>query len=314
MIRKEILYRYLSICLSLGLFIFTFCSNDSSITEPTVEFDYLGQTPPGLTPQPFAHSIFRNFALHSSPAFSNDGNEVFWSAFDMSSPGSYKLRLFYMKKENGIWKDPTKATFLLNGVGDSPIFSPDGNKLFFLSGAPTSQNPNNTKENLYYSNKTENGWSEPVMLGQEFDSYIFHWQVAIANNGNLYFSGDKLENTNKVERDIYLAHLVDGEYENFTNLGDSVNVTGEIESTPWVSPDDSFIIVSRGGDNEFSEMYISFKKSDGTWSKAKKMVGVNSEYHDLNPIITPDKKYLIYTSESDGWPYWIDASVIERFK
>ncbi len=141
MVKIKYMNRYLLICLTIGLFNFTTCSNDDS---STVSIDYLGQTPPGLTPQPFAHHIFSNYALHSSPAFSHDGNEVYWSAFDMSSLG-YKPRIWYMKKENGVWNNPQIATFLLNGVGDSPVFSPDGQKLFFLSAAPTPSNPNNRK-------------------------------------------------------------------------------------------------------------------------------------------------------------------------
>jgi hypothetical protein len=283
-------------------------------TTTNTTYDYLGQTAPGLTPEPFAHNIFRNFALHSSPAFSPAGDEVYWSCFNMSMQGNYKNQIWYMRKVNNTWTSPQVALSLLNGVGDSPVFSPDGQKLFFLSGAPTPDNPNNTKENLWYSNKTVNGWSAPILLHQEFDSYIFHWQVSVANNGNIYFSGSPINSPNNDERDIYLTHFINGEYKNIINLGSSVNTVAVMECTPWISPDESYVIFSRGGASDFSELYISFKNPDGTWTSAKNMTAVNSPYHDLNPIITPDGKYLIYTSQQDGWPYWVDVSVIEQYR
>jgi Tol biopolymer transport system component len=281
---------------------------------PATPIDYLGQTPPSLTPEPFAHYIFENFALHSSPAFSPDGNEVFWSSFNMGLPGNYKLQLWCMKQENNIWGEPQIATFLLNGIGDSPVFSPDGQTLFFLSGTPTPNNPNNTKENLYYAAKTETSWSEPVLLGQNFDDYTFHWQVSLAGNRNLYFSGYPTALITDFERDIMLAQYQNGTYGNFVNLGDSVNTPDQLECTPCVAPDERFLIFSRGGTSDFSDLYISFKKTDGTWTTAKNMTGVNSPFHDLNPLLTPDGKYLIFTSGQDGWPYWVDASVIEQYR
>lgn len=283
-------------------------------TSTNISFDYLGQVPPGLMPVPFAHNIFRNYDLHSSPAFSPNGDEVFWSAFDLNLQSECKYQLWYMKKENGTWATPLKATFFLNALCDSPTFSPDGSKIYFLSCAPTAQAPNNTKENLYYANKLENGWSDPILLDNEFDSFIFHWQVSIATNGNIYFSGGRIDSGNVAERDIFVAHYVNEGYSNFTNLGSSVNITNEMESTPWISPDESYIIFSRGGATNFSDLFVSFKNLDGTWTNARNMTGINSSYTNLNPIVTPDGMSLIFTSERDGMPYWVDASVIEQYR
>jgi Tol biopolymer transport system component len=186
--------------------------------------------------------------------------------------------------------------------------------LFFLSACPTPDNPNNSKENLWVSDKIENGWSGPVLLGGEFDSFIFHWQVSIANSGDLYFSGYSMGSSNDPDFDIWMAHFVDGGYTNFVNLGDSVNTVDQMECTPWVAPDERYIIFSRTGPSGFSDMYVSFQRSDGTWTEARNMTGVNSPYHDLNPIVSADGRYLIFTSQMDGGPYWVDASVIEGFR
>jgi len=281
-------------------------------TAPEIMIDYLGQSPPGNTPIPFAHHIFSNFPLHSCPAFSPCGNWVFWSSFNFELTGNYKLQLWCMKRGESGWSNPMVADFLLDGIGDSPIFSPDGEFLFFLSGVPV--NPPNNKENLYCSKKTENGWSSPTRIGGEFDEYIFHWQVTQAANGNLYLSGDTLNQNAILERDIYLVPKSGAGFGGFVNLGSAVNLKNEIQCTPWIAPDERYLIFSRGGNDEFSDLYICYKNPDGNWTSATAMTGINSQFHDLNPIVTPDGKYLMYTSEMDGGPYWVDASVIQQYK
>jgi len=46
------------------------------------------------------------------------------------------------------------------------------------------------------------------------------------------------------------------------------------------------------------------------------MTGVNSEYSDNRPYVSPDGKYLFFYSgrTGNGDIYWVDAKVIERFR
>jgi hypothetical protein len=77
------------------------------------------------------------------------------------------------------------------------------------------------------------------------------------------------KNTGNV--DIHCSHLVSGTCTSPENLGSTIN-TEYIEGDLCVSPDERFIIVScwerpdNTGGGE-SDLYISFRQSDGTWTK-----------------------------------------------
>ena len=206
-------------------------SNNSHVYPP----DYLKEEPPGTTVKLFANEIFSQYEhLHSCPVFSPDGKKMFWTII------SSNYKLWFMKEVNQLWFPPTRARFMHDGNADSPIMSPDGNRIFFLSVEPTGFDKARP-ENIWYVERTENGWSEEILVGQEVNSYLVHWQVSIANNGNLYFSGSE---TNPDDKDIIMAQLVDGVYTNVMDLGDSVNTTST-ESTPFIDPNEQYLIFSK---------------------------------------------------------------------
>ncbi|MCP4725474.1 MAG: hypothetical protein GY863_10580 [bacterium] len=275
------------------------------VDPPVQNGRYLGQKPPGDKVELFANIVFSKFEhLHSCPVFSPDGNEMFWAV------ASNDCRAWYMEKDSsGQWSSPKKALFLHNGNADSPIFSPDGQKIFYLSDHPTDI-VKARNENIWYVQRTRDGWSEPVLLGPEVNSYTTHWQVSIANNGNIYFSGTK---TNVDDKNIIMAQFVNGEYVNAADLSEKINTTYN-EDNPFIDPDEKYLIFSRNSGG-LKDLFVSFKKSDGTWKKAKKMGRrINSGGHDLCANVTRDGKYLFFMSPRIGPSeiYWIDAKVIEK--
>jgi hypothetical protein len=98
---------------------------------PVLKGPYLGQKPPGMTPELFAPGIITTeFHEHSSPAFSPDGSEVFWSVF-INFWGPQVI--LTMRLENGRWTRPEVASFSGQYTDGNPCFSKDGNKLYFES-------------------------------------------------------------------------------------------------------------------------------------------------------------------------------------
>ena len=77
---------------------------------PVLKGPYLGQKPPGKTPVKFFFDFMpAGYRLHSAPAFTPDGKEVYFSAMDFSVRFSEKI--FVMKKINEIWTAPRIASF-----------------------------------------------------------------------------------------------------------------------------------------------------------------------------------------------------------
>jgi hypothetical protein len=126
----------------------------------------------------------------------------------------------------------------------------------------------------------------------------------------------KIEDTQGA-RDIYYSELVDGKYAEPIRLGESI-YSIYAEGDDLIAPDESYIIVNCSGGpdtNGRSDLYISYKKEDGTWAKLKNMGGkINSSETDYCPMISPDGKYFFYTrtDTGNGDIYWVDAKIIKE--
>jgi hypothetical protein len=99
-------------------------------------------------------------------------------------------------------------------------------------------------------------------------------------------------------------------------LGDAINS----EHHDWdvfVAPDESYLIFASVGRPDGlgrGDLYKSIRRPDGSWSPAENMGDViNSDADEICPSVSPDGKYLFFTSNRNGTSavYWVDASVIE---
>jgi hypothetical protein len=106
-------------------------------TVATQRGPYLGQTPPGAVPETFAPGIISTASLeHSAPAFSPDGNEVYWSVWPRPQLEEPQVILTMRQKTDGTWTSPEAASFSGRWVDGGPAFSPDGQRLYFFSKRP----------------------------------------------------------------------------------------------------------------------------------------------------------------------------------
>lgn len=238
---------------------------------------YLGQTEPGAFPSRFAYGIVTG-SLHSVPVFTPDNREAYWA--------QQGARILRSRFENGQWTVPETVIFS-SSISDyrDPFISPSGDRLFFLSkgSLPNSSLPE--KENIWYVERTASGWGQPIPLDERVNSFALHWQISVAANGNLYF-GATAEGG-----DIYVSRYSDGSYGMPEKLGDTIN-TGLLEMTPFVAPDESYLIFTRfDSKGATPSLYVSLAKEKGGWSEATL---VDRIYYGLCPIVTRDGKYLLF--------------------
>ena len=66
-----------------------------------------------------------------------------------------------------------------------------------------------------------------------------------------------------------------------------------------------------GGYDEF-DMYVSFRRPDGTWSEGHNLGEKINRGHRSMPSLSPDGKYLFFACEGDIW--WADAGVIDELR
>ena len=118
--------------------------------------------------------------------------------------------------------------------------------------------------------------------------------------------------------DIYRSRLTRDGYEKPENLGDSIN-TEFMDTLPYIAPDESYLLFSSmrpDGYGDF-DLYVSYKKEDGTWTKAKNMCDtINTPARESSSIVSPDGKYLFFMSRRNGIGefFWVDAKIIEELK
>jgi hypothetical protein len=75
-----------------------------------------------------------------------------------------------------------------------------------------------------------------------------------------------------------------------------------------------------------SDLYISFKKQDGTWSKVINMgAAINTEKQESSPQLSPDGKYFFFNRGDryvngsgkrvyEGKQHWVDIQVIKNLR
>lgn len=310
----------------------TSCARQSDF--PVLRGAYLGQKPPGMTPELFAPGVVTTeYHEHSSPAFSPDGNEVYWSVFvNFSGPQV----ILYMEQKGGVWTQPEVVSFSGQYTDGNPCFSRDGSRLYFESVRPVSQNGEHTHElNLWVVDRTEAGWGEPKPLGNGINTDKWERGPSVSDNGNLYFCS--MREGGYGQMDIYRSRLVDGVYVEPENLGEVINTKG-YESWPFIAPEESYLIY----ESDERELMVSFRNEDASWTVPRNLCELMNFTGSQNrfPLLSNDGEYLFFASNrwlgpryfdkpltldevkakarsySNGLGnvFWVDSKVIEELK
>ena len=266
--------------------------------EPGRSFLFLEESPPGSEPEPFGTGWFQG-GFHSAPVFAPDGKTVWWA-------GNFGSQKVYLSRYvDGRWTDQEEVSFSdhIQSYRD-PFISPDGLRFYFISTAALPGENTGGKENLWMMEWNAGSWGEPQPLPESVNSFQLHWTPSVAANYDLYFSA-----TIDGNPEILKSVFKDGAYAEPVPLGYPVN-TAELEFTPNIAPDQSYLIFSRTRDhNSPPQLYISFAR-DGGWTEA---IHVENVASCISPIVTPDRKYVIYLAGPTALE-WRDTTFIEELR
>lgn len=250
------------------------------------------------TIEPFLPEIFSQFPNVRDIAISSEGDEIYFSVQSYQDEVSFIARI---KKINNTWSEPEIENFSGKYFDIEPFLSPDGLKLYFVSNRPLKETEDKTKDfDIWYverKNKNLN-WSDPINIGAPINSEENEFYPSMSDNLNFYFTCDA--RGTKGKDDIFLSRWKDGKYTTPESLSDSINSEG-YEFNAFVASDESYIIFTgyqREDGFGSGDLYISYKISDGDWTKAKNLgKDINSDKMDYCPFVNVTTKTLYFTSK-----------------
>jgi hypothetical protein len=306
---------------------------------------YLGQRPPGGTPEVFAPGLVCTGMSERDVAIAPDGREIYFGVMSGQVNTIMVTRL-----ENGRWTESTVAPFAADPryFHLEPCLSADGKRMLFLTTRPTAgeeTKPGWANQNIFAADRREDGtWGEPYDLGAPVNTTGSEFFPSLTRNGTLYYTcGAPRSGRLKIVR----SRLVDGRYQAPDTLPAAVNGKG-VPYNAFIAPDESYLIACVDGRNDGpepgrSQYFVFFRDAEDRWSEGA-CLG-----KDVSPVggnagsayVSPDGKHLFFGStrpreiaSTPGSPlslrtlreaysrprngncdiYWMDASFVDTLR
>ncbi|MFP2996058.1 hypothetical protein ABN763_09105 [Spongiivirga sp. MCCC 1A20706] len=228
--------------------------------------------------------IPQNKIIHKG-IFSPDLEEYYYTLSDKNFDN---FDVFKIEKDNGVWTEPKKAFFTTEHNEHGMSFSPSGNTIYFSSTRPVEIDSIPKTWHIWKSDKINGNWTEPVFVDipNLRNKLVSH--PTITNSGTLYFHSSNLDYS---EMDIYRSKNINGEFKD----AERIKINDRLEKcTPYISPKEDYLIFASIG-NEL-DLMISNNNENGKWTNTKKLNNKINNKGQGNPYVTPDNKFLFFTT------------------
>ena len=247
---------------------------------------YLGKKPPELFPERFELSVNPGSFAAERIAISNDGKEIYYTEVKSYYPASGDTIKYY-RFSNHKWTGPFN---LLPGYL-SPALSVTGDTLYFQTAG--------SEYETFMAAKTGNGWGRPGRILKNLNSAHY---LQVTDKGNFYVSS---KSTNTAGGNDWCRLLFENSDSIAQSLGRPLNT--ELDNLDFfIAKDESFIITAT-----ITGLAICYPKADGGWTSPRTLgKKINFGISAWGPYVTPDNKYLFYTTGtkpdySDTGIFWV---------
>jgi L-ascorbate metabolism protein UlaG (beta-lactamase superfamily) len=265
---------------------------------------YLGQKPPGLTPEIFAPGIVSKDGDQGRLFIAPDGSEIIY--WERVTGG--RMRILSILNKGGVWSEPEVLPFSEQYVNNEPCLAPDGKRLFFVSNRPRAGTGEAEKlPDLWMVEKTAGKWGEPKNLGDPVNRLDIVVQPFYAVDDKLYFGGQAADGGS---RGIYVSRYSGGVFTEPEML--DPGLFDRQVSGPCVSPDGQVLIVHARKEGGFGnwDLCASFRDAAGNWGALVNLgSAINTEAAEAGASFSPDGKYIFFTRAGDI--YWVSAKILE---
>ena len=276
------------ICSLLPIFAFASQTPLQALESPT-PFDLLEET---NTPQIFYPGNVSTSIDKFNTSFNTIDGTIFYSA---TSQKLGVTGIAWQSFDGKSFEPPQFVPFVDVNLPTTDVqISPDGTKLYFSSFKDHEEKHDGFHFDIWQSEQVNGKWSAPRPLDIGVNSAGNEFYPILTDSGSFYFNSDRNGNS-----DLFVAEFKDGTYQAPRALPVEVNSEGT-EADAFFARDESFVIFVRVDTEEGlgkSDLYISFNLGNGRWSEAKHMgPEINSAEIDGSPYVTPDNKFLIFTT------------------
>lgn len=189
-------------------------------------------------------------------------------------------------------------------VENCPVISNDETVLVFTAGDKNVFSPeidinvinyDYQMDNIYFSEKKEGKWTEPVNITKQLGATTRSVPVTISADGKeLYLVRDDNDNGN-----IYVSHLKNGRWTKMDQLNKNINTKSwESHATLTVDGKTLYFTSDRKGGFGGLDIYRSDRDENGDWGPAINLGStINTKYDEETPFILNDSKTMYFSSQ-----------------
>lgn len=199
----------------------------------------------------------------------------------------------------------------------NPVISADGNILYF----DRKDNPSNIetpKDDIWYSIKDKNGkWTEAKNIGRPLNNRDNNFVISSSPDNNTLLLGNKYATDGVSSNGGGVSIVKKGqsgwEIPKDVVIEDFINTNNYVGY--FLSNDNKNLLmtVERPGGLGQKDIYVSFVKDDGTFSKPKSLGNVVNTFDDeANPFLASDGKTLYFASKGHPGYGYFDLFVTKR--
>jgi hypothetical protein len=247
---------------------------------------YLGKKPPESIPERFISAVTTGSFAAERIAISNDGKEIYYTEVKSYYPASGDTIKYY-RFSGRRWRGP----FNLFPGYLSPALSVTGDTMYIQTAG--------SEYETFMAVRNGKGWTRPQRILKNLNSAHY---LQVTGKGNYYISS-KSDNT--IGGNDWCKLL-------FVNPDSIVLSLRRPVNTEWdnldfyIAKDESFIISAT-----ITGLAISFPNANGGWTSPRNLgKDINFGLASWGPYVTPDKKYLFYTTGtkpdySDTGIFWV---------
>jgi len=234
-----------------------------------------------------------------APSLSADGKTLILQS---NKEGEYKLYESNLEP-NGQWSE-MKPIAAINNYGKKydlvagPSISYDGNTLYFCASYAGGWGD----LDIYYSNRTSEGWGPPVNMGKPINGKEYEGFPSISSDGNkMYFvSNPKNLNDGTTCFKILVSDKdKNGKWNEPYYLPSPINI--DCDKAPRIMPDNKTIVfasIREGGKGKF-DLYTSKVNDAGEWEEPTPMEFANSAENEQYATVPASGDYLLYHSNNN---------------